>query len=170
MKSILITGISGFVGGHYAQFLCNARHDVIVHGVSRSKPAWDFLENREEILDSVNFHQCDLLNSKKINQIIKKIHPDYILHLASFSSVAESWNDPFTSFLNNTNAFLNIVESVRTQDLTSKILSVGSSEEYGIVQKHDLPLSENHIVCPKNPYAVARVISGISRANLCEGV
>jgi GDP-4-dehydro-6-deoxy-D-mannose reductase len=157
MKSILITGISGFVGGHYAKFLHDTRKDFTIHGMSRSKPAWDYIADGDKILNSIDIHQCDLLDCIKVNQILKETQPDFILHLAAMSSVAESWKNPRTSFLNNTNAFLNIVEAVRTQELTSKIISVGSSEEYGIVQKEDLPLSEKHIVSPQNPYAVARV-------------
>lgn len=157
MKSLLITGISGFVGGHFTRFIMNKQPDYVIHGLSRSKPAWDFIENRNHVLDAINFHQCDLLNSKKIHEIIGDIQPDYILHLASFSSVSQSWSEPLASFLNNTNAFLNIVESVRIQRLNTKILSVGSSEEYGIVKESDLPLTEKKDVAPANPYAVARV-------------
>jgi GDP-4-dehydro-6-deoxy-D-mannose reductase len=157
MKSIFITGISGFVGGHFTQFLLNNTTDYIIHGVSRSKPTWDFIQNRNQVLRSITFHQCDLLDSAKIHALIGDIQPDYILHLASFSSVAQSWREPLASFLNNTNAFLNIVESVRLHKLNTKILSVGSSEEYGIVKESDLPLTEKKYLAPANPYAVARV-------------
>jgi GDP-4-dehydro-6-deoxy-D-mannose reductase len=157
MKSILITGISGFVGGHFTQFLLNNNTDYIIHGVSRSKPTWDFIQNRNQVLRSITFYQCDLLDSAKIHALIGEIQPDYILHLASFSSVAQSWREPLASFLNNTNAFLNIVESVRLHKLKTKILSVGSSEEYGIVKESDLPLTEKKYLAPANPYAVARV-------------
>ena len=157
MKSILITGISGFVGGHFSRFIVNNKPDHVIHGLSRSKPAWDFIKNRDPILDVITFHQCDLLDLKKINEIIGRIQPDYILHLASFSSVSQSWREPLASFLNNTNAFLNIVEAVRIHDYNTKILSVGSSEEYGIVKKSDLPLTEKKHISPANPYAVARV-------------
>lgn len=157
MKSILITGISGFVGGHFTRFIVNKKPDCVIHGLSRSKPVWDFIGNRDHLLDAITFHQCDLLDSKKINEIIGRIQPDYILHLASFSSVSQSWREPLASFLNNTNAFLNIVEAVRLQSLNTKILSVGSSEEYGIVNESDLPLTEKKHVAPANPYAVARV-------------
>jgi GDP-4-dehydro-6-deoxy-D-mannose reductase len=103
------------------------------------------------------FHQCDLLDFSTVNNIIKNIKPDYILHLASFSSVSQSWNEPVKSFLNNTNAFLNLVEAIRVQKLSTRILSVGSSEEYGIVSDSDLPLKEERPTIPENPYAVARV-------------
>jgi GDP-4-dehydro-6-deoxy-D-mannose reductase len=157
MKSILITGISGFVGGHFTDFLLKNRTDYVIHGVSRSKPAWDFIQNRNQVLRSITFYQCDLLDTAKIHALIGDIQPDYILHLASFSSVAQSWREPLASFLNNTNAFLNIVESVRIHKLDTKILSVGSSEEYGIVKESDLPLTEEKYLAPANPYAVARV-------------
>jgi GDP-4-dehydro-6-deoxy-D-mannose reductase len=157
MKTILVTGISGFVGGHFTKSLMNNNSNFIIHGVSRSNPIWDFIQNRNQILDSIAFHQCDLLNTGKIQALIGDIQPDYILHLASFSSVAQSWREPLTSFLNNTNVFLNIVESVRLQKLDTKILSVGSSEEYGIVKESDLPLTEEKNLAPANPYAVARV-------------
>lgn len=157
MTSILITGISGFVGGHFTDFLLKTKTDYVIYGVSRSKPAWDFLQNRNQVLRSITFCHCDLLDSVKIHALIGNIQPDYILHLASFSSVAQSWREPLASFLNNTNAFLNIVESVRTHKLDTKILSVGSSEEYGIVKESDLPLTEKKYLAPANPYAVARV-------------
>jgi GDP-4-dehydro-6-deoxy-D-mannose reductase len=157
MKSILITGISGFVGGHFTQFILNEQPDYILHGVSRSKPAWDFIQDLDQVSEAINFHQCDLLDSAKINRIIGDIQPDYIVHLASFSSVAQSWKEPLASFLNNTNAFLHIVEAVRIHNLKTKFLSVGSSEEYGIVKERDLPLTEKKYLAPANPYAVARV-------------
>jgi GDP-4-dehydro-6-deoxy-D-mannose reductase len=133
------------------------KSDYIIYGVSRSKPKWDFIQKKDKIFHSITFYQCDLLDSAKINKLIIDIQPDYILHLASFSSVAQSWKEPVTSFLNNTNAFLNLVEAVRLQSINSKILSVGSSEEYGIVNKRDLPLTEKKHLSPANPYAVARV-------------
>jgi len=157
MKSILITGISGFVGGHFTQYLLRKKKGYDIYGVSRSKPTWDFIQDQDLNLSSITFHQCDLLDSARINAIIEEIQPDYILHLASFSSVAQSWKEPLASFLNNTNAFLNIVEAVRIQELKTRILSVGSSEEYGIVNTSDLPLTEKKQVNPANPYAVARV-------------
>jgi GDP-4-dehydro-6-deoxy-D-mannose reductase len=79
------------------------------------------------------------------------------VHLASFSSVGFSWTDPVESFRNNTNIFLNVLEGVRRDAPTARILSVGSSEEYGLVAEADLPLVETTPLHPLSPYAVARV-------------
>jgi GDP-4-dehydro-6-deoxy-D-mannose reductase len=109
------------------------------------------------LLERVNFHQLDLLDIDKTGRLLRQIAPDYILHLASQSSVAESWKEPRQAFMNNTNIFLNIIETVRLYNIPTRILSVGSSEQYGIVEPRDLPLKERSKTRPANPYAVARL-------------
>jgi GDP-4-dehydro-6-deoxy-D-mannose reductase len=157
MKKILITGISGFVGGHFVQYLSTNHQDLEIHGISRSKPGWDFVPAMPELTRNSHFHQADLMNIPKIKSLIEEIQPDYILHLAAQSSVAESWKTPVDSFMNNTNIFLNIIDTVRLNDFNARVLSVGSSEQYGIVSEQDLPLTEDKPQSPANPYAVARV-------------
>jgi len=157
MKKILITGISGFVGGHFVQYLTTHHHDLEIHGISRSKPAWDFIPDLPELTDNSHFHQADLMDIPTIRSLIEEIQPEYIVHLAAQSSVAESWKNPVDSFLNNTNIFLNIIDTVRLNDFIARVLSVGSSEQYGIVSEKDLPLYEKSPQHPANPYAVARV-------------
>ena len=157
MKKILITGISGFVGGHFVQHLTSHHNNLEIHGISRSKPAWDFVNTPPELLNSHQFHLADLNDIPKIKSLIEEIQPDYILHLAAQSSVAESWKTPVSSFMNNTNIFLNIIDTVRLIDNGARVLSVGSSEQYGIVSEQNLPLTEDHPQFPANPYAVARV-------------
>jgi GDP-4-dehydro-6-deoxy-D-mannose reductase len=156
MKKILITGISGFVGGHFVNYLTTHHHDLEIHGISRSMPAWDFVNIPPQMLDDHYFHQLDLNDIPKIKLLIEDIQPDYILHLAAQSSVAESWKTPVFSFLNNTNIFLNIIDTVRLNDNAARVLSIGSSEQYGIVSEQDLPISEDRPQSPENPYAVAR--------------
>jgi GDP-4-dehydro-6-deoxy-D-mannose reductase len=80
-----------------------------------------------------------------------------LIHLASFSSVGFSWQEPIASFTNNTNIFLNVLECVRRRSPATRVLSIGSSEEYGLVTEADLPLRETSPLRPLSPYAVARV-------------
>ena len=93
----------------------------------------------------------------RVREAVASFQPDYILHLAAFSSVAYSWQHPSASFLNNCNIFLNLVSVVREVCPACRILSVGSSEEYGNVSHEDLPIRENQAREPLSPYAVARV-------------
>jgi GDP-4-dehydro-6-deoxy-D-mannose reductase len=150
----LITGFSGFVSRHFLEYLENNKIESEVLGVDISAPDFDF--------DKFKFVKCtfksiDLLNQSQVNSVFREYKPNYILHLASYSSVAFSWKNPHISFTNNTNIFLNILEEVRLLNLDCRILSVGSSEEYGNVKADTLPLDEDHSLNPISPYAVARV-------------
>ena len=77
--------------------------------------------------------------------------------MASMSNVGQSWKDPVESFTNNTNIFLNLLDPIRKHSLGTRVLSVGSSEEYGMVRPSDLPLTEVRALHPGSPYGVARV-------------
>lgn len=157
LKTLLITGVSGFVGGHFVRFAAAQRSDLAICGTDLSAPAWDFMADRASVLERMTFRELDLLDVDKTHRLIQDIQPDYVLHLASFSSVASSWRDPTRSFLNNTNVFLNLIDGVRLHRPGCRVLSVGSSEEYGIVGQEDLPLVETHATMATSPYGVARV-------------
>ena len=151
---ILITGFSGFVAEYFLEHLNTVEVNCQILGVSRTLP--NFNLNKFANLD-IQFMPIDLLNRNNVKEAISNFKPEYILHLASVSSVAQSWKTPYDSFVNNTNIFLNIVEQVRILKLPCRILSVGSSEEYGEVAEHQLPLTENSDIVALSPYAVARI-------------
>ena len=154
MKKYLVTGCSGFVGKHFLQYLDGLGEPASVLGIDRSQPPFEL--DRFRNLDC-SFRKVDLLQSTEWAPAIEELRPDYILHLASFSSVAFSWSNPIESFSNNTNVFLNLLEKVRKTNLRCRILSVGSSEEYGNCTLDQLPLTEEMPLHPVSPYAVARV-------------
>lgn len=151
---ILITGFSGFVSHHFLEYLNTVETNCEVLGVSRSEANFD-LSNLNNL--KIQFSKLDLLKKNEVEAIINDFKPDNILHLASVSSVAQSWQTPYDSFVNNTNIFLNIVEQIRLAKLPCRILSVGSSEEYGEVDESQLPLTENSVTVGLSPYAVARI-------------
>jgi GDP-4-dehydro-6-deoxy-D-mannose reductase len=154
MKKYLITGYSGFVSRHFLEYLDKKETYTSVKGLDIHKP--EFSQDSYRNI-RVEFEKIDLLDQNSIESIIFKFQPDYIIHLASYSSVAFSWKEPILSFQNNMNIYLNLLESVRKLILPVRILSIGSSEEYGNVDEKSLPFTEAHIPKPLNPYAVARV-------------
>lgn len=154
MDKYLITGFSGFVSQHFLTFLENLQKPVAILGLDINEP--DFNYHGYQYLQ-VSFNKIDLLDKVQVDNVIFQFQPNYILHLASFSSVAFSWKHPVTSFSNNTNIFLNLLEQVRSLGLRCRILSIGSSEEYGNVHASDIPLQEEQLLKPVSPYAVARV-------------
>lgn len=151
---LIITGINGFVAKHFLAFLALQKEQFSILGLGRSDEIIDI--NQFPSLE-INYIRVDLLNREHVGRILKKFRPDYLLHLASFSSVGHSWKFPNDSFVNNTNIFLNLVDQLRLQSIPCRILSIGSSEEYGNVDPSMLPLTEESSLNPISPYAVARV-------------
>ena len=149
-NKILITGFSGFVGQHLLSHLLALNNDAVIIGIDMNDPLFVFPK-------SVQFKKINLLDEENVNELIRDVGPDVIIHLASFSKVSESWLNPISSFKNNTNIFLNIIEAVRKNGLNTKFLSIGSSEEYGIVDATAVPLREENALNPNSPYSVARV-------------
>lgn len=154
IRKYFITGFSGFVARHFIEYLDKCKIDSTILGVDIARPEFQF-ENYKNIRCA--YQELNLLNKDDITTLLQQFRPDYILHLASYSSVAYSWKQPIISFRNNTNIFLNLLQSVYDLDLSCRILSIGSSEEYGNVSAEDLPLKEDHPLNPVSPYAVARV-------------
>ncbi len=151
---LLITGFTGFVSQHFLDLLNKEEPGSIVLGIDKNSPDFNFSTFPDL---TISFENIDLLNRAATDKIIDSFQPEYVLHLASVSSVAQSWHTPLDSFVNNTNIFLNLVEQIRLKQLRCRILSVGSSEEFGEVTELELPLTEEHPLKPLSPYAVARV-------------
>ncbi len=154
-NKIIVTGFSGFVARHFVDYLFENRLEADILGIDINEPAIDLLKYNT-ILD-ITFKQINLLDLQQLKTAVKSFCPTMVLHLASYSSVAYSWNNPEESFVNNTNIFLNLVSVIRETNKDCRILSVGSSEEYGNVTEEDLPLLETTKLNPQSPYAVARV-------------
>ena len=166
MKKILITGFNGFVSGHFINYLekNNIKSEIFGIDINKSEMDYSIFEN---VITS--FVQLDLLERDSLENIIYNFQPNYILHLASYSSVGFSWKNPSLSFRNNMNIFLNLMEVVREVNPSCRILSVGSSEEYGNVTKDKVPLKEEYSLEPVSPYAVARVSQEQLSKVYCDG-
>ena len=136
----LITGGQGFVASYLVHEITHRHADAEIVSVDREGGV-----------------RLDLLDLEAITSVVARERPDYLVHLASLSSVGASWHGPVASFTNNTNIFLNVLEAVRKESPKTRILSVGSSEEYGVVTPDELPLRETSPLRPASPYAVARV-------------
>lgn len=155
MKKIIITGFSGFVASHFTEYLYENNPQYDVHGISLETPVFDYKRLQDKM--KISFHKMDLMDREGLIDLFNSIKPDYTLHLAAFSSVAYSWKHPEDSFTNNCNIFLNLVDAIKQSAPNSRLLSVGSSEEYGNVAHEDMPIRENQPLNPLSPYAVARV-------------
>lgn len=157
MNKYIITGFSGFVSYHFLNYLnsISKGNKTEVLGLDIHEPpnftSWKF-DNL-----SLRFLSCQLTDKDSVAKAIEDFKPTHILHLAALSSVGQSWKDPAFCFINNTSIFLNLVEAMRLHAPQSHMLCIGSSEEYGAVTSADLPLKEEKIIQPSNPYAVTKM-------------
>src|SRR5215203_326028 len=151
---LLITGFAGFVSTHFLNVINELEPGSEILGIDKTTPSIN-----HELYPNlkIQYKDIDLLDRPVITDVLTSFRPEYILHLASISSVAQSWHTPLDSFVNNTNIFLNLVETIRVNNIACRILSIGSSEEFGEVTENELPLTEEHPLKPLSPYAVARV-------------
>jgi len=150
-KRVLVTGASGFAGGHLVRFL-SLRPDLEVWGCDRGQA-----QGLAVAQPNVRMVLVDLLNPDQARRMIARIRPDDIYHLAGQAFVGQSWTDPWGTFETNVRAQLNLCEAVLAEGLTPRILAIGSMEEYGRVSQSDLPIRETLALRPDSPYGVSKV-------------
>ena len=148
----LITGISGFAGSHLAEFLINKGYEVF--GTFYDKSTFS---NLDDIIDKIEIFRCDIRNYNNLKKIIEKVQPYEIYHLAAISFVPTSLKNPKLTFDTNLYGTLNLYQAVIEQKINSKILFVGSADEYGLVKNSDLPIREDCPLRPINPYSISKV-------------
>lgn len=136
----LITGSLGFVGCYMREELEKAGYDVIGIDV---RPAESTIE-------------CDLLDEAQTLQAIENVNPDVIIHLAGQADVGKSWKFPQKTFEINVIAAINLMEAVRKVDPKTKMVLVGSSDEYGQLGKLGENVTEDIPLKPQTPYAVSK--------------
>src|SRR6184192_1363042 len=149
---ILITGISGFVGSHLAEWALAQGAQVIGALRWRSKT-----EHIEHLRNRVTLVESDLRDVLSVRNVLAEARPDVIIHLAAQSFVAASWQQPVETFYTNVISQMNLFEAMRQLGTAARFLVIGSSEEYGLVYPEELPILETNPLRPLSPYAVSKV-------------
>lgn len=151
---ILITGITGFVGSHLAEFAL-ARGGIQVFGTSRWRSRMENLT--PEVRGRVHLIECDLRDAGSVDRALEVARPDRIFHLAAQSFVPASWSSPADTLTSNVLGEVNIFESMRRRKSRARIVIAGSSEEYGLVHPAETPIKETNPLRPLSPYAVSKI-------------
>lgn len=156
MVKNLITGIGGFVASHLADFLLESGEEVI--GTYR----WtEDLKRIDHIIDRIKRVPVDLLDLSATWTALDAHRPDYIYHLAAQSYVTDSFSNPAITIQTNTMGTLYLLDAVRLlkqkEGYDPVIHVCSSSEVYGQVKEHEVPIRESNEFRPANPYAVGKV-------------
>nr|CBH38553.1 putative NAD dependent epimerase/dehydratase [uncultured archaeon] len=155
-KRVLITGISGFVGSHLAEFFLE--RGLEVYGTIRWRSK---LDNIKHIQDKVRLIETDIKDAHSMQKTIDEVEPDYVFHLAAQSFVPTSWKAPSETVSANILGTVNLFEAIRNSNSDPRIQVAGSSEEYGMVFPDEIPIKETNPLRPMSPYAVSKVATDL---------
>lgn len=150
MSLTLITGIGGFIGSSIARALL-ARGEQ-VRGVDNF--ATGKRENIAEILDRIDFRECDILDLDAMHKACAGV--DFVLHQAAIPSVPKSVLDPLGSNRANVDGTVNVLVAARDAKV-KRVVYAASSSAYG--DTPTLPKHEQMRPDPISPYAVAKLAS-----------
>jgi GDP-4-dehydro-6-deoxy-D-mannose reductase len=153
MRRVLVTGVTGFAGSHLVDFMLE-RGDCEIYGIRRWRSR---TENIEHFKDKITLLECDLRDASSTRDVLEKVRPDFVFHLAAQSFVPTSWSAPAESLTTNVLGQLHIYEAVRRLGVKCRIQIACSSEEYGLVHEDELPIKETNPLRPLSPYAVSKV-------------
>lgn len=151
----LITGINGFVGGHLAEHLL-ALGTWEVWGLSRSDTV-----GLPALHDRVRIVQADLSDPEATMRAIVTVQPRVIFHLAGQPFVPESFRDPAATLATNTLGALHIFLTLIEYRMATRVLVVGTNEEYGKITEADLPITEDTPLRPTSPYGVSKAAQSL---------
>jgi len=153
-KTAVITGVTGQDGCYLTKLLLSKGYRVVglIDPVRNSNLSG---LKYVEALSNIELIQCDLLSFTDVQRVLLQTEPDEVYHLASQSSVAESFKSPAVTMHVNTRPVINLLESIRTVAKETRFYHASSSEMYGNVDQ--LPISEKTLFRPVSPYAVSKV-------------
>jgi len=159
-KIALITGITGMVGSHLADYLLeNTNCDI--HGMCRWRSPQDNIEHlipRVNAGDRVFFHYGDLCDYISLQNVIEKVKPYYVFHLAAQSYPQTSFSSPLDTFDTNIQGTERLLEVLRKCNGIDPWIHVCSSSEiFGRVPKERIPINEECSFHPASPYAISKV-------------
>lgn len=135
-KKLFVTGLSGFVGRHLRAWIENS-----------PVPGWT-------LIDTARF---DLLDPASLGSALQDTRPDAVIHLAGQTFVPESFRDPRGTLEVNLLGTLNLLQSLKQIEFSGSFLYVSSGDIYGQVEEAALPIREDRLPHPRNPYAVSKL-------------
>ena len=151
---VLVTGCSGFVGGHLVAALRDRVPEVEVVGTTHGVAG---------ALDgTVRMVPLDVTDRAATEAVVAAERPDAVVHLAALSHVTDSAADPTRTLSVNLLGTLNLADAVLDHAPEARFLFVGSSEAYGrTLARWDRPLDEDAPFAPNNPYATSKAAADL---------
>lgn len=158
-KRALITGITGMVGSHLADYLFE-HTDWEIWGLTRWRSPLDNLSHLIPLINKrerIQLIYGDLRDSDSINEAVRLSQPDYVFHLAAQSYPKTSFSAPLDTYETNIQGTSRVLEALRQYKIDAVTHICASSEVFGRVPKEKLPIDEECGFHPASPYAISKV-------------
>src|SRR5947209_7927847 len=137
MQRILVTGASGFVG----------------------RKLFDIASAREadQRIELVPLRDLDLRHPQAVKDGLGDVSYDSVVHLAAVAFVPDSFAKPQETYDVNLYGTINLIDALRQSGFSGSFLYVSSGDVYGSVAEDALPISEDVLPRPRNPYAASKL-------------
>ena len=155
----LITGITGMVGSHLAEYLF-ANTDWDIYGFARWRSPLDNIASLVPYInrgERVHLVYGDLRDTLSVERAVEQTRPDYVFHLAAQSFPRTSFDAPLDTLDTNVQGTVRLLDAVRKYDHGAIIHICSSSEVFGRVSQAELPIAEDCRFHPASPYAISKV-------------
>ncbi len=156
MKKILVTGGSGFIGSNLVDFLIRKKFFVI--NLDKLTYSSNIYKNHLRNKKNYKLIKIDIINKKKITEIIKQYKPKVIFNLAAETHVDRSIDGPSNFINTNINGTFSLLEALRylkKKNVNPKLVHISTDEVYGDIKK-GVRSNENHRYEPSSPYSASK--------------
>ncbi len=143
---ILLTGAGGFVGGYLVRCLLQHNHVVVALEMN----------GRLQAQKNVSVQSVNILDREALEYCISDVRPDAVVHLAAVSNIPLAWENPGLVVDVNIRGTVNVLQALYRVSPKTTFISIGSGDEYGMAAKVSVPLTEQVICQPQNPYAISK--------------
>ncbi len=154
---ILITGITGFVGGHLVEHLAEMGGHTLA-GVSR-RSEWPTA--LAHLAPHAKLVAADLRDAARLETVIREFGPDWVFHLAGYANTGGSFRDPERAWTENLTATRSLYDSIASSGLKPRVLFVSTGLIYGEPDRPNMPCDEATTLKPASPYAASKAAADL---------
>lgn len=146
-KAILVTGGAGYIGSHTCKVLAQSGYTPVTYD--------NLCYGHQQAVKWGPFVKGDLADKELLAQTIKEFKIQAVIHFAAFAYVGESMTNPEKYFSNNVVNSLGMLEVLQQQGIKNIVFS-STCATYGNPIK--VPIDEEHIQAPVNPYGESKLM------------